>query len=158
MKTYRLMKGVIVLALAALPFAFGGCGKDDAEQAEPAGNNTNTPDTPNTPDVPKHNVEFIYDRTMSSIPVDTIAKYAAQPDIDTIYLIPENTHQFGGFTATQLSPYIKALRKRYVVAPTQVFGKGDLFVNSSVEDNTDAYKFFADTLKYNVIRNNAKNM
>ena len=143
-KLKKVLAGIMLVAVSV----FVSCEKDNDKPGNNGGNNQPQ----------KHNVELLYDRTMSSIHVDTIAKYASQPDIDTIYLIPENTHQFGGFSVNQLPPYIKALRKRHEVAPTRVFGKGDLFVNSSVEPNTDAYKFFADTLKYNVIRNNAKNM
>lgn len=156
MKTYRLTKGVIVLALAALPFAFGSCGKDEAEQAEPAGNNTSTHDTPNTPDVPKHNVELIYGKSPSTqwqnIALDTISKYNDDPTVDTIFMVPEAYNQFSGLSTSALQTRVTKLRERHNINPNKVLGKGDLqLATDAVENNPEIVRFFADTLKYNVL-------
>ena len=100
---------------------------------------------------PKHNVELIYDRALSSLPIDTVTAYALQHDVDTVFMIPEQTDQYAIFSDNQLSPYMKALRKRHNINPNKVFGKGDLKLNSLViEDHPEIVRFFADTLKYNV--------
>ena len=129
----------VVTVTFALPFAFGGCEKD-----------------PVKPENKKHNVELKYDgRTNEgcvNIAMDTIYKYNADPRVDTIFMIPEPKTQFSTWNRTQMQGAVNYLRERHNINPNKVFGKGDLKLNSVVLDqHPEIVRFFADTLKYNVI-------
>lgn len=137
----NILKALAGVMLFAVPM-FVACEKENTASNNNDGTGGNTQ--------PKHNVELIYDRALSSLPIDTVAAYAMQSDIDTVFMIPEQTDQYAVFSANQLSPYMKALRRRHNVNPKKVFGKGDLILNGLVLDHTEIVRFFADTLKYNV--------
>ena len=139
--SYNLKKVLAGIMLAAVP-VFVACEKDTVKPDNNGGTGGNTQ--------PKHNVELIYDRALSSLPIDTVAAYAMQSDVDTVFMIPEQTNQYVTLSANQLSPYMRALRKRHNVNPNKVFGKGDMKLNSLVLDHPEIVRFFADTLKYNV--------
>lgn len=143
---YNLKKAVLFGGLVALPFAFAGCEKDD-----------NKPNTPSTPQQQKHNVEFTYDVSLNGIPLDTISKYAARSDIDTIFLIPESIYQFEALSTSQMNTRRKGLRNRRNIDPNKVFGKGDMYLNSETQSEPAIERFFADTLKYNVLYANKSN-
>ena len=143
---YNLKRGLAILGIGALSFFFSGCEKDKPE-----------PNNPSNPQQQKHNVEFTYDVSLNGIPLDTISKYAARSDIDTIFLVPESIYQYSGVEASQLSPYMNALRKRHNIAPNRIFGKGDMYLNNTVQSEPAVGRFFADTLKYNVLYANKSN-
>ena len=135
---YNLKKGLIFLGLCALPFA--GCEKDNTE-----------PNRGNK----KHNVELKYGETPSTnwqhIEMDTIYKYNSDPTVDTIFMIPEITSQFDGLSTVSLKGLASKLRERHNVNPNKVFGKGNLILKAtSVQNNPEIVRFFADTLRYNV--------
>lgn len=144
---YNLKRSLAILGIGALSFFFSGCEK---EKPEP-----NDPSNPQQPQ--KHNVELTYDRSLSILPIDTVYKYANQSDVDTIFLVPESIYQYSGFAASQLPPYMNALRKRHNIAPNRIFGKGDMYLNNTVQSEPAVGRFFADTLKYNVIYANKSN-
>lgn len=142
---YQLGKGLAFLGLATLTFA--GCEKPDPEP---------TPQ-PNQ----KHNVELIYGRNSETdwqnISMDTLYKYNTDPKVDTIFMVPEYYDQWSTSTTTQLKNRINKLRPRHNINPNKIFGKGDLKLNYySVDENPEIVRFFADTLKYNVIYDNQK--
>ena len=133
---YNIKKGFIFGLLATLPF-FSGCEKDP----EP------------TPQ--KHNVELKYgtnpNTQWQNISMDTIYKYNADPTVDTIFMIPEQTNQYATLSANGCKTVIDLLRPRHNVNPNKVFGKGDLVLRPSViSENPEIVRFFADTLRYNV--------
>ena len=138
----NILKALAGVMLFAVPMLVA-CEKENTASNNNDGTGGNTQ--------PKHNVELIYDRALSSLPIDTVTAYALQHDVDTVFMIPEQTDQYAIFSDNQLSPYMKALRKRHNINPNKVFGKGDLKLNSLViEDHPEIVRFFADTLKYNV--------
>ena len=139
MKTYRLMKGVIVLALAALPFAFGGCGKDDA------GNNTNTPDVSQQRTeefIYKNNLEFYRDANSNHIPyaafIDTVTKYATDQSIRKIHITPENPHMYETMQQTGVKKVAGFLDSIYTASSQKVSGENTtLYLDSfALSDQT----------------------
>lgn len=143
--SYNIKKVLAGTMLAALPFAFGGCEKDPVNQDN--GNNTQQ----------KHNVELVYgidpNTQWQNISMDTLYKYNADPTVDSIFMIPENTTQYTTLNSAQINNVlIPRLRERHNVNPNKVFGKGDLKLNNLVvATHPEMVKFFADTLKYNVV-------
>lgn len=144
--SYNIKKVLAGTILMSLPFTFGGCEKTSLE-----------PDNPNTTGPKKHNVELVYGRNnetqWQNISLDTLYKYNSDPTVDSILMIPEMTNQFSTLKTNQLKDYlIPLLRERHNVNPNKVFGKGEMELNAeSVIDNPEIVRFFADTLKYNVI-------
>lgn len=135
--SFNLKTGLLLLGLCALPFV--GCEKE------------NTDDQPQ-----KHNVELKYGENPSTdwqnIEIDTIRQYDADPTVDTIFMVPESYAQFSALSTQALKNRITKLRERHDVNPNKVFGKGNLGLNTeSVQDNPEIVRFFADTLRYNVI-------
>jgi len=135
---YNLKKGIIFVGLASLPL-FSGCEKDKPEPSQPQ----------------KHNVELVYgtnpNTQWQNISMDTIYKYNADPKVDTIFMIPEQTDQYATLSANGCRTVIDLLRPRHNLNPNKVFGKGDLVLNSGITNNhPDIVRFFADTLRYNV--------
>lgn len=103
----------------------------------------------------KHNVELVYgtnpNTQWQNISMDTIYKYNADSNVDTIFMIPEQTHQYCTMSANGCKILANYLRQRHNVNPNKVFGKGDLVLNGMViNDNPEIVRFFADTLRYNV--------
>lgn len=138
--SYNIKKVLAGTILAALPFAFGGCGKDPVK---PENNNK------------KHNVELKYNSRieggMQNLSMDTINKYNSDQTVDTIFMVPDPIDQFATKNATQMQNAVKYFRERHNVNPHKVFGKGDIVLNNMVIDqNPEIVRFFADTLKYNV--------
>ena len=143
---YNLKRSLSILGIGALSFFFSGCEKDKPE-----------PNNPGNPQQQKHNVEFTYDVSLNGIPLDTISKYAARSDIDTIFLIPESIYQFEALSTSQMNTRRKGLRNRRNIDPNKVFGKGDMYLNSETQSEPAIERFFADTLKYNVLYANKSN-
>lgn len=132
--------------MGALLLLATSCEKDNNE---PNRNN------PSTPQQPKHNVELTYGNKPSTnwqhIEMDTIAKYNSDPNVDTIFMIPEYYNQFNSLPTTSLKNLIIKLRERHNVNPNKIFGKGELQLNSaSTINNPEIVKFFQDTLGYYV--------
>ncbi len=157
---YNLKKGFIILGLVALPFAFSGCEKENVEPNRGNRNSGNT-ENPDTPDIPKHNVELTYGKSPSTqwqnIDLDTISKYNNDPAVDTIFMIPEAYNQFSGLSTSALQTRVTKLRERHNINPNKVLGKGDLqLASDAVENNQEIVRFFADTLKYNVLYTGVK--
>jgi len=138
--SYNIKKVLAGTMLVALPFAFGGCEKD-----------------PVKPENKKHNVELVYGTNPSTqwqnISLDTLYKYNSEPTVDFIFMIPESTTQYAILNSAQINNVlIPKLRERHNINPNKVFGKGDLKLNGVVLDqHPEIVRFFADTLKYNVI-------
>lgn len=139
----NILKALAGVMLFAVPMLVA-CEKENTASNNNDGTGGNTQ--------PKHNVELVYNRNLSSLPIDTVTAYALQHDVDTVFMIPEQTDQYAiFFSANQLSPYMKALRKRHNVNPKKVFGKGDIVIhNMLIDQHPEIVRFFADTLKYNV--------
>lgn len=134
--------------LFAVPM-FVACEKENTASNNNDGTGGNTQ--------PKHNVELKYGRSPSTqwqnISLDTINEYNKDETVDSIFMIPENITQFANLNSTQIgNVLIPKLRERHNVNPNKVFGKGDLKLNSVILDqHPEIVRFFADTLKYNVI-------
>ena len=141
---YSLKKGMAFLGVMALPFAFDGCEKDPVKP--------NNPNNPDNPQQQKHNVELKFNiNDQSHIAMDTIQFYNSDPNVDSIFMIADPYTTLGGSTTSKLQAYVTALRKRHNVNPNKVFGKGDLELKeSSVQNNPEIVRFFADTLHYHV--------
>lgn len=110
----------------------------------------------------KHNVELKYDgRTVEgcvNIAMDTIYKYNADPNVDTIFMIPEPYNQFSTWDTRNMQSVVNHLRQRHNVNPNKVFGKGELKLNyGAIENNPEILAFFQDTLRYHVTTNLSKN-
>lgn len=125
------------------------CEKENTESNNNDGTGGNTQ--------PKHNVELKYGRSPSTqwqnISLDTINKYNKDETVDSIFMIPEDVAQFANLNGVQIQTGLTPkLRERHNINPNKVFGKGDLKLNSVVLDqHPEIVRFFADTLKYNVI-------
>lgn len=148
-----LRRGLAIMFLCASTLVLANCGKDD-ETTNAINNSTDNPSTPQQPQ--KHNVELIYGKSHSTqwqnIDMDTIRMYNDDPTVDTIFMIPEQTNQYAALTSSQLNIYISKLRERHNINPNKVFGKGDIVFNSGITNNhPEIVRFFADTLRYNVI-------
>lgn len=145
---YSLKTGLMFLGVMALPFAFGGCDKDPVEP--------NNPDNPNNPQQQKHNVELVYGQNnetqWQNISMDTLNKYNTDKTVDSIFMVPKMTNQFSTLSTNQLKNYlIPLLRERHNINKNKIFGKGDLELKeSSVQNNPEIVRFFADTLRYHV--------
>ena len=141
-----LKNAVLLVGVMALPF--GGCEKDPVKPNTP-----NNPDNPNNPQQQKHNVELKFNiNDQSHIAMDTIQFYNSDPKVDLIFMIADPYTTLGGSATNSLQAYVTALRKRHNVNPEKVFGKGDLELKeSSVQNNPEIVRFFADTLRYHVI-------
>ena len=144
----NILKALAGIMLVTVP-VFVACEKDPVKPNENGGNGGNTQ--------PKHNVELKYGRSPSTqwqnISLDTINKYNKDETVDSIFMIPENITQFANLNNTQVgNVLIPKLRERHNVNPNKVFGKGDLKLSGVILDqNPEIVRFFADTLKYNVI-------
>ncbi len=152
-KTYcNMKKNVLFGAAVALLFAFGACTKD-----APAPDNGGTTSGGGTTPQPqqKHNVELVYgtdaDTEWQNISLDTIRKYNADRYVDTIFMVPEMYNQYSTSSTNQLKYIIPRLRERHNINPDKIFGKGELQLKAtSIIDNPEIVRFFADTLRYNV--------
>jgi len=151
--SYNIKKGLVVLGMGVLALAFIGCEKDNVKPG-------NNPDNPHNPDNPnpqqKHNVELVYGQSPSTnwqhISMDTLYKYNTDPTVDTIFMVPQMSNQFSTLPTSSLQNLATMLRQRHNVNTNKVFGKGDLYLkHSSIENNPEIVRFFADTLRYNVI-------
>ncbi len=143
--SYNIKKVLAGTILMSLPFTFGGCEKKPLE-----------PDNPNTTEPKKHNVELVYGKSPSTqwqnISLDTLYKYNSDPTVDTIFMIPEQYQQFGGLSTNALKQCVTKLRERHNVNNNKIFGKGNIELNAeSVQNNQEIVRFFADTLRYNVL-------
>ena len=136
--------GIATIAVTSVTLVVS-CDKDNKDQQQ------------EQPQTQKHNVEFTYDVSLNGIPLDTISKYAARSDIDTIFLIPESIYQFEALSTSQMNTRRKGLRNRRNIDPNKVFGKGDMYLNSETQSEPAIERFFADTLKYNVLYANKSN-
>jgi len=150
--SYNIKKGLVILGIGVLALAFIGCEKDNAKPG-------NNPDNPHNPDNPnpqqKHNVELVYQDIAQDLHMDTIYKYNSDPTVDTIFMTPYNSSMFSTASTTGLKNVANKLRQRHNVNRNKVFGKGDLVLKgTSIQSNPEIYRFFADTLRYNVIVNN----
>jgi len=154
--SYNIKKGLVILGMGVLALAFIGCEKDNAKPG------TN-PDNPHNPDNPnpqqKHNVELVYGKNPNTqwqnISMDTLYKYNSEPTVDTIFMVPEMPGQFSTHSTTGLETIATKLRERHNINPNKIFGKGDLELKySSIENNPEIVRFFADTLRHHVIFNN----
>jgi len=137
----RIFAGVMLVAVPV----FTSCEKDP----EPAPNGGN-----NQPQ--KHNVELRYGQSPATqwqnISMDTLYKYNSDPTVDSIFMIPEQSNQYSTLSTNGYKTVINHLRDRHNINPNKVFGKGDLELNAeSVQNNQEIVRFFADTLKHNVI-------
>lgn len=149
MSKHLLLK---TLGLAAAMMV-AGCEK---EPAEPNRNNPSNPSNPQPQ--PKHNVELVYGNKPSTnwqhIDMDTIRAYNFDPNVDTIFMIPEYYGQFNTLPTNSLKNLINKLRERHDINPNKVFGKGELQLKaSSVVDNPEIVRFFQDTLGYYITYN-----
>lgn len=83
--------------------------------------------------------------------MDSIYKYNFDPNVDTIFMVPEMYNLFSTLTTNQLKTRINLLRERHNINPDKIFGKGELQLKAtSIIDNPEIVRFFADTLRYNV--------
>ena len=126
---YKLGKGLAFAGLAALPFA--GCDKTKDD------NGTKPTETPK-----KHNVELRYyagsDEGIAHIAMDTIHKYNADPNVDSILMIADPYDQFETWDARTMNNVVNYLDARIAVNPNKVFGKGKLLLKPEfVEQNPD---------------------
>lgn len=126
---YKLGKGLAFAGLAALPFA--GCDKTKDD------NGTKPTETPK-----KHNVELRFDgRTEAgcvNIAMDTIYKYNADPNVDSILMIADPYVQFETWDRLGMNDAVNYLEARIAVNPNKVFGKGKLLLKPEfVEQNPD---------------------
>lgn len=144
----NILKALAGVMLFAVPM-FVACEKENTASNNNDGTGGNTQ--------PKHNVELKYGRSPSTqwqnISLDTINEYNKDETVDSIFMIPENITQFANLNSTQIgNVLIPKLRERHNVNPNKVFGKGNLKLNSVILDqHPEIVRFFADTLKYNVI-------
>lgn len=144
----NILKALTGVMLFAVPMLVA-CEKENTASNNNDGTGGNTQ--------PKHNVELVYGKDYTTqwqnISLDTLNKYNKDETVDSIFMIPEKTNQFATLSATPFKNIIiPKLRERHNVNPNKVFGKGDIVINDIVTDNhPEILKFFADTLKYNVI-------
>ncbi len=136
----RIFAGVMLVAVPV----FTSCEKDP----EPAPNGGN-----NQPQ--KHNVELVYGEGSTpwqNVALDTLYKYNSDPTVDTIFMVPYQSNMLSTASTTGLKNVVGKLRERHNVNPQKIFGKGDLELKAeSVQNNQEIVRFFADTLKHNVI-------
>jgi hypothetical protein len=144
----NILKALAGVMLFAVPM-FVACEKENTASNNNDGTGGNTQ--------PKHNVELKYGRSPSTqwqnISLDTLYKYNSDFTVDSIFMIPEDVAQFANLNDVQIQTGLTPkLRERHNINPNKVFGKGDLKLNSVVLDQCpEIVRFFADTLKYNVI-------
>ena len=141
------MKKIVFLMLAAGVMMMVGCKKTEEGDGPTGGNGTDTVS------VVKHNVELVYGlNDYVNISLDTIRKYNNDNNVDTIFMVPNDPAIWGGSNMVGLQSMVNSLRKRHNVNPNKVFGKGELQLRSdAVENHPEIPRFFADTLKYNVV-------
>lgn len=146
----NILKALAGVMLFAVPI-FVACEKENTASTNDDRTGGNTQ--------PKHNVELVYGKDYTTqwqnISLDTLNKYNKDETVDSIFMIPEKTNQFATLSATPFKNIIiPKLRERHNVNPNKVFGKGDLELSTTiVSQNPEIVRFFADTLKYNVIYN-----
>ena len=146
----NILKALAGVMLFAVPMLVA-CEKENTASNNNDGTGGNTQQ--------KHNVELVYGKDYTTqwqnISLDTLNKYNKDETVDSIFMIPEKTNQFATLSSTPFKNIIvPELRKRHNVNPNKVFGKGDLELSTTiVSQNPEIVRFFADTLKYNVIYN-----
>lgn len=143
----NILKALTGVMLFAVPM-FVACEKENTASTNDDGTGGNTQQ--------KHNVELKYNsRTeggMQNVSMDTINKYNKDETVDSIFMIPDPIDQCATNNSTQMQNAVKYFRERHNVNPNKVFGKGDIVLHTLViNNNPEIVKFFADTLKYNVI-------
>lgn len=145
----NILKALTGVMLFAVPMLVA-CEKENTASTNDDGTGDNTQ--------PKHNVELIYGANFNAqwqnISLDTLYKYNEDKTVDSIFMIPEKNTQYAALNANQVNMIVPKLRERHNVNPKKVFGKGDLELSTTiVSQNPEIIRFFADTLKYNVIYN-----
>lgn len=135
----RIFAGVMLVAVPV----FTSCEKDPVKPND----NNNQPQ--------KHNVELVYGEGSTpwqNVALDTLYKYNSDPTVDTIFMVPYQSNMLSTASTTGLKNVVGKLRERHNVNPQKIFGKGDLELKAeSIQNNQEIVRFFADTLKHNVI-------
>lgn len=146
---WNLKKFLAGVMLVAVP-VFTSCEKDPVKP--------NDNDNNNNPQPQKHNVELVYGEGSTpwqNVALDTLYKYNFDPTVDTIFMVPYQSNMLSTASTTGLKNVVGKLRERHNVNPQKIFGKGDLELKAeSVQNNQEIVRFFADTLKYNVVYHN----
>lgn len=141
---YNWKKVLTGVMLVAVP-VFVSCEKDNEKPNNNGGNNQPQ----------KHNVELVYGEGSTpwqNVALDTLYKYNSDPTVDTIFMVPYQSNMLSTASTTGLKNVVGKLRERHNVNPQKIFGKGDLELKAeSVQNNQEIVRFFADTLKHNVI-------
>lgn len=147
---YNFKKVLTGIMLVAVP-VFVSCEKDNEKPNENGGNNQPQ----------KHNVELRYGHDFNTqwqnISMDTLYKYNSDQTVDSIFMVLEDPHQFNTLSTSNLKKLRNMLSERHNINTNKIFGKGEMQLkNSSITNNPEIVRFFADTLKYTVTYRDAK--
>lgn len=145
---YKLGKYAAGAGLATLLFA--ACEKEEVNN-DPQPTDTTTTVVPTN----KRTVDLVYGDNSATewenISFDTLNKYSANPNIDTIYLVPEYYHQFTSASAGIWDYLLPKLRERYNVNTNKIRGKGTIELwDRAVNENPNIVPFLQDTLHYDI--------
>ena len=123
----------VAMLFAALSLGFASCDNDKNPPDDPIDDNVQIEETPTEPAKPvKVNKELYFSQTDGTqISFDTLNKYLAMDNIDTIYMIPQGT--FFAPADYDTPDYFKLARdnlleERINLSP-RIRGKGDFITN-----------------------------
>lgn len=144
--TNKMKKAFDFGVIASLPL-FTACEKNN--------------DNPSQPQQQKHNVELVYGHDFNTqwqnISMDTLYKYHSDQTVDSIFMVLNDSHQFNTLSTNNLKKLRNMLSERHNINTNKIFGKGEMQLkNSSIANNPEIVRFFADTLKYTVTYRDAK--
>ena len=156
MTKYNLKRGLLFAGMMALPFAFGGCEKDN-----------NEPNNPSNPDNPQntYNIEYIYNETfkfhrvgdttliLSSAFIDTVAKHGADARVKQIHIKPDYENMWSTGQEAQMESRAKKLRNMYISSNNKLSGENTtLELDAAAFNNSNVQNVLHDTLRINLVQ------
>lgn len=152
--SYNIKKVLAGTMLVALPFAFGGCEKENTK-----------PNDPSNPQQTTYTIEYIYDtglnfhRNGSTTTinhtdfVDTIAKHAANQQVKQIHMIPESQYMLETSIESAMVARANDLNNMYNVSNNKLSGENTtLVLDSAAFHNSTVQNVLHNKLKIALVQ------
>lgn len=148
--SYNIKKVLAGTMLVALPFAFGGCEKDN-----------NEPNNPSNPDTPQQRTEeFIYNANMEfyrnansahishTAFIDTAAKYANDEGVKQVHITPDNPGMLETLPGNNVQTRAEFLENVYNASNQKLSGENTtLYLDPSALSNQTVQQVLHNKLK-----------
>ena len=135
---YNFKRGLVILCLGALTFAFSACEKEKSEPNNPG--NPSNPQQRTEEFIYNINLEFYRDGSSAFIPheafADTAAKYAADQSVKQIHITPSNQRMCETLNATKMQTRANILDGIYNQSNNKLSGENTTLVLDSAAFHT----------------------